>query len=389
VRPALTRFISTLFAVLLTSCGGSGGGGGSSGTDSPAPPPSYSYTYSMPVDAGDGWAVSDAGSEGIDATSLEAMMKFAHDSGQADYLRNILVIRNNRLVFEEYFQTIDRNTLSHLQSATKSMVSAIFGIAVEKGAVNSVDDSLFDYFTEYQHLNSPEKAAVTVEHVLSMTPGFDWNEITVTVTAPENDNIAAHRSNNYIEYLLQKDIVTTPGTAWNYNSGCPMLLAGIVFNQTGTHIDEYAALYLFEPMGIQTERWEYQSDGLPLATGGLWMRARDSAKFGQLFVDGGSWNGQQLIPESWVTASWTGYSPQDPGEEYGYMWWGRESGGFQYWFAHGYGGQIIMAIPVEEVVIVINADYSSDANVTAQRTANIWNLLRQYLLGSIQDNPRP
>jgi CubicO group peptidase (beta-lactamase class C family) len=221
-----------------------------------------------------------------------------------------------------------------------------------------------------------------------MTPGFEWNEISTTVNAAENDNIVAHRSNNYIEYLLQKDIVTDPGTAWYYNSGCPMLLAGIVHNQAGIHIDEFAAQYLFGPMGIQSLRWEYQLDGLPLATGGLWMRARDSAKFGQLFLDGGTWDGQQLIPESWVTASWTGHSPQDPGEEYGYLWWMREHEQHQFWFASGYGGQLIVMVPDEEIVIVINADYSTDPNETGQRTANTWNLLRQYLLGSIQANPR-
>jgi CubicO group peptidase (beta-lactamase class C family) len=375
--------LSMLAAVVLSSCGGGGGGGDNSTPEAP-----YSYAYAVPIDAGDGWAVADAAGEGLNVDRLESMMRFINSAGQDEYLRNILIIRNNRLVFEEYFQDIHRGSLSHLQSATKSVVSAIFGIAVANGSVGSVGDALFDYFPEYQHLNNPDKAGVTLQHVLSMTPGFDWNEISTTVNAAENDNIAAHRSNNYIEYLLQKDIVTDPGTAWYYNSGCPMLLAGIVRNQAGIHIDEFAAQYLFGPMGIQSVRWEYQSDGLPLATGGLWMRARDSAKFGQLFLDGGNWDGQQLIPESWVTASWTGYSPQDPGEEYGYLWWMREQEGHQFWFASGYGGQLIVMVPDEEIVIVINADYSPDPNETGQRTANTWNLLRQYLLGSIQVNPR-
>ena len=217
-------------------------------------------------------------------------------------------------------------------------------------------DALFDYFPEYQHLNNPDKAGVTLQHVLSMTPGFEWNEISTPVNGSKTTMLPRIGPNNFIEYLLQKEIVTDPGTAWYYESGCPMLLAGIVRNQAGIHIDEFAAQYLFGPMGIQTVRWEYQSDGLPLATGGLWMRARDSAKFGQLFLDGGTWNGQQLIPVSWVTASWTGYSSQDPGEEYGYLWWMREWG-CQFWFASGYGGQLIVMVPDEEIVIVINADY--------------------------------
>jgi CubicO group peptidase (beta-lactamase class C family) len=374
--------LSMLVAAALSSCGGSGEGEKSS------PTVPYSYAYAVPVDDGDGWAAANAGDEGLNVSLLESMMSFIHNADQDQYLRNILIIRNNRLVFEEYFQGVQRNSLSHLQSATKSVVSAIFGIAVANGSVGSVGDALFDYFPEYQHLNNPDKAGLTLQHVLSMTPGFDWNEISTPVNGEENDNVAGHRSNNFIEYLLQKDIVTDPGTAWYYNSGCPMLLAGIVRNQAGIHIDEFAAQYLFGPMGIQSLRWEYQSDGLPLATGGLWMRARDSAKFGQLFLDGGTWDGQQLIPESWVTASWTGYSPQDPGEEYGYLWWMREQEGHRFWFASGYGGQLIVMVPDEEIVIVINADYSSDPNETGRRTANTWNLLRQYLLRSIQNNPR-
>lgn len=374
--------LSMLVAAALSSCGGSGEGERSS------PTVPYSYAYAVPVDDGDGWAAANAGDEGLNVGLLESMMSFIHNAGQDEYLRNILIIRNNRLVFEEYFQGVQKNSLSHLQSATKSVVSAIFGIAVANGSVGSVGDALFDYFPEYQHLNNPDKAGVTLQHVLSMTPGFDWNEISTPVNGEENDNVAAHRSNNFIEYLLKKDIVTDPGTAWYYNSGCPMLLAGIVRNQAGIHIDEFAAQYLFGPMGIQSLRWEYQSDGLPLATGGLWMRARDSAKFGQLFLDGGTWDGQQLIPESWVTASWTGYSPQDPGEEYGYLWWMREQEGHRFWFASGYGGQLIVMVPDEEIVIVINADYSSDPNETGRRTANTWKLLRQYLLRAIQDNPR-
>ena len=374
--------LSMLVAPALSSCGGSGEG------EKPSPTVPYSYAYAVPVDDGDGWAAANAGDEGLNVSLLESMMSFIHNAGQDEYLRNILIIRNNRLVFEEYFQGVQKNSLSHLQSATKSVVSAIFGIAVANGSVGSVGDALFDYFPEYQHLNNPDKAGVTLQHVLSMTPGFDWNEISTPVNGEENDNVAGHRSNNFIEYLLKKDIVTDPGTAWYYNSGCPMLLAGIVRNQAGIHIDEFAAQYLFGPMGIQSLRWEYQSDGLPLATGGLWMRARDSAKFGQLFLDGGTWDGQQLIPESWVTASWTGYSPQDPGEEYGYLWWMREQEGHRFWFASGYGGQLIVMVPDEEIVLVINADYSSDPNETGRRTANTWNLLRQYLLRSIQDNPR-
>ena len=196
-------------------------------------------------------------------------------------------VPGNKLVFEEYFGGTGRNSLSHLQSATKSIVSAIYGVAESNGLVGSAETALFGYFPEYQHLSTPEKEAIQLQHVLTMTPGFAWNEASAPTFGSENDNIAAYASNDYIGYVLSKDVVTAPGNAWNYNSGCPMLLAGIIRNQTGLHIDEFGDQHLLGPLGITDRRWEYQSDGLPLATGGLWMRGRDSAKIGQLFLDGG------------------------------------------------------------------------------------------------------
>jgi len=100
------------------------------------------------------------------------------------------------------------------------------------------------------------KDTITLRHVLSMTPGFDWNELSTPLFSPANDNIAAYDSNNYIAYGLRKDVVTTPGSAWTYNSACPMFLAGIVKNQTGVHTDEYDDEYLFGLLGITNVVWQ-------------------------------------------------------------------------------------------------------------------------------------
>lgn len=373
------RYVFATFAALILSgCGGEGGGGNNA-----EPPVAYSYSYTSPVQREDGWLVGDAASEGLDMGRLAAMMKYIHDSDQDSYMRSILIVRNRALVFEEYFRHVGIDTNSHLQSATKSFVSTIFGIAVANGYVASVDEAMFDFFPEYQHLNDAEKAAITLQHVLSMTPGLEWNENSAPINGPENDNIAAYRSNNYIEYLLKKDVVTEPGTAWNYNSGCPMLLAGIIRNQSGMHIDEFAEQHLFGPLGIEGARWEYQADGLPLATGGLWLHARGSAKLGQVFLDGGVWNGKQVIAPEWVEASWTPHATPAGGRGYGYLWWSQTRAGYPLWYAAGYGGQLIITVPGEGVVIVMNADYSSDPDETGRRSSNIWNLVSNYLLQSI------
>jgi CubicO group peptidase (beta-lactamase class C family) len=361
--------------LLLFGCGGGGGG------DS-APPP-YQYTYQVPDLLGDGWAVDTLVSEGVNADVLTSMMSAIHNEDHSSFLRNILIVKNNRLVFEEYFSDAGPNSLSHMQSATKSIVSTIFGIAVSDGFVGSLDDPVFDYFPEYSHLRSTSKDAIRVQHILSMTPGLEWNENSAPTFDSQNDNIAAYRSNNYIEYALQKDLVTNPGEQWNYNSGCPMILAGIIKNQSGVHLDEFADDRFFGPLGITSRTWEYQADGLPLATGGLWLRARDSAKIGQVFLDGGSWQGQQVVPANWVNASLTEYIARDASRGYGYLWWTEQRGSYRIWYAAGYGGQLIILVPAEAVVIVINANYTRDANETGQRQGTVWRLLDSYILPAI------
>lgn len=366
--------VALLTATLLGGCGGGSGAPGAT---------TFEYRYLMPRQSTDGWAVGDAASEGLDVDRLSTMMESIHNQGHDEFLRNILIAKQGNLVFEEYFGGTGIDSLSHLQSATKSIVSTIFSIAVSNGHIVSLDDPLFDYFPEYRQLNDADKQAITLRHVLSMTPGLDWNENSSPTFGSQNDNIAAYASNNYIEYVLQKPVVSTPGSAWNYNSGCPMLLAGIIRNQTGVHLDVYGRDQLFTPLGIQDWRWEYQADGLPLATGGLWLRARDTAKIGQLFLDGGLWNGLQVIPPAWIDEALTARIPADSSRDYGYLWWTRGLSGHRLWYAHGYGGQMIVLVPASDTLIVINASYTRDTAETGQRQNVVWNLLSQYILPAI------
>jgi len=373
MRKTIKGGIATVAAVLLSACGGGSG----------APTDSFAYTYTLPAQLDDGWPVGSLAAAGMDQTRIENMMVSIHDRALDSFLKGILVVKGDRLVFEEYFGGSHADTLSHLQSATKSVVSVIFGIAVTNGYVASTDDALFDYFPEYAHLNDSQKQGITLQHVLTMTPGFEWNENSVPTFATRNDNIAAYASNNYIEYVLQKDVVSTPGSSWNYNSGCPMILAGIVRNRTGVHLDAFGAQQLLQPLGIRSSRWEYQSDGLPLATGGLWLRARDTAKIGSLMLNDGRWNGQPVVSPAWIDASLTARVGVDNSRDYGYLWWTRSVAGRRLWYAHGYGGQLIVLVPASDALIVVNANYSQDTNEVARNDSAIWNLLSQYLLPAL------
>ncbi len=368
------RTVSLLaIGALLFGCGGSGKSGGGNNA----------YAYTIPRQYTDGWTTADANAEGVNVNALTDMMNTIRRQGTDAFLRHVLIVKNNKLVFEEYFGSSNIDALSHLQSATKSVVSAVFGIVRDNGYVTSLDDAVFDYFPEYSQYNDPDKANITLQHILTMTPGFEWNELTSPTFSGENDNMAAYGHGNYIEYVLRKDLVDEPGMVWTYNSGCPMILAGIIRNQTGMHIDEYADLNLLTPLGIERRTWEYQNDGLPLATGGLWLRARDSAKIGQVFLDDGVWQGAQIISSDWVSRSLTAAASVDQWVEYGYLWWTREIGGQRIWFASGYGGQYIFIVPDIDAVIIINNDYVRDTAESGRRDSATWELMNDYIIPSL------
>jgi len=354
------------------------------------PPVKHSYTYQIPEQLNDNWQVSSLESQDIDQYQLEDMINFIYDYNLNYSVKDIIIIKNGYLVFEEYFGTTTRETLVHLQSATKSITSAIFGIAIDQGHIGSVDESVFSYFPEYSDFSTPQKNEILLHHVLTMTTGLAWNELSTSTFSGENDNIFGQECGDYIGHLLGKDLVTEPGGTWNYNGGCAMLLAGIIRNTTGIHIDEFGKEYFFDPLGIEHYRWEYQQDGLPLALGGFWMRPRDMAKIGELFLRGGLYDDERIISEDWIRASFTDHTSINDDWDYGYQWWTGQANssigaGFEprLWYASGYGGQMIIVMKEINAVIVMNGVYSNNVERTNKTVGTIWRLLRSYILPSI------
>lgn len=354
------------------------------------PPAKHSYTYQVPEQLDDNWQVSNLESEGINQYLLEDMMNYIQDHRLYALVKDIIIVKNGKLVFEEYFGENTMETLVHLQSATKSVTSAIFGIAIDQGHVGSVDENVYSYFPEYADSSDSEKNEICLQHILTMTPGLEWNEISSSLFSDENDNIFGQNSGDYIGHLLGKSLVTEPGSTWNYNSGCAMVLAGIIKKTAGIHIDDFGEKYLFNPLGIENYRWEYQQDGLPIAMGGFWMRPRDMAKIGELFLRGGVSGGERIISETWITASYTEHSVINEDWSYGYQWWTGQANSSigkdfknKLWFASGYGGQLIIVIQESSVVIVLNGEYFKDVDRTNKTEDYIWHLLRNFIFPSL------
>ncbi len=321
------------------------------------------YSYEIPAQKDDGWQTGSIYDYSFDTAMLIELMDDIY-AGEYDLMQSILIVKEGKLVFEEYMNDGAPFWPHRMQSVSKSFTSALTGLAIDKGFINSVEDPIFDYLPEYAHLLDADKERIRIKHLLTMTAGFEWNEMTAVGYTAECD-CYVEDSQDYVGYTLAKPIVTPPGSNWYYNSGLPQILGRLIYNTTGMYADEFADSVLFQPLGIKHYDWLYQVDGFPSMAGGLKLLSRDAAKFGLLFLQNGVWEGKQVIPASWITESIrqqvvdenTSWGPI----HYGYMWWLEldrwfDVSGLELYFASGNGGQLIIVIPALDAVVVTTAD---------------------------------
>ncbi len=314
----------------------------------------------------DGWETARASAEGIDVARIADMVDNIYDGGY-EFMHALLVARNGKLVFEEYFGGFERDSLQHVQSTTKSFTSALVGIAIDRGEIGGVTDPMVDYLPEYAHLFDGGKDGITIQHCLMMAAGLEWNEISTPTLDSSNDNIRGHMVPDYVAYMLGKPLVEEPGTVWYYNSGCPLTMGVILRNATGMRADDYAQQHLFGPLGIAPVVWPSINNGKHVGThGSLYVRGRDMAKFGQLFLQEGVWDGEQVISAEWVAESTQPRLTVYGQVRYGYQWWFQEMSGYDVPYTSGYGGQHIYIVPELDAVIVTAADYSNTEGLGVQ-----------------------
>jgi CubicO group peptidase (beta-lactamase class C family) len=338
------------------------------------------WAYFPPEQVVDDWQTSTLHEEGFDTLAIHAMMNTAYGDNFNDFMHAVLVVRNGNLVLEEYFGDFRRHNLNHLQSTTKSFTSALIGIAIDRGYIGGVDDPFFDYLPRYAHLRDADKDSITLEHVLTMTPGLEWNEMFVPTLDASNDNMIGNRGDDYVAYALAKPVIRVPGTEWWYNSGCSMTLGEILRSATGLGADQFASLYLFGPLGIRTYDWPIMAGGHVSTHGGLYLRPRDMAKFGQLYLQDGMWNGERVISEEWVVASTRPFIGAWGNTQYGYQWWFENVGGYDVRHTSGYGGQYIFVVPELDMVIVTAAGY--DQGDIGQQVWQILTMFRDRVLAA-------
>jgi len=301
-----------------------------------------------PAQAPAEWPVSVPPEQGLNRDTLSRLD--SHIRAELPHLRSLLIARHGHLVFEKYYGDASRDGLQNMQSMTKSVTSALVGIALKKGLIQSLDSRVVDYFPEYRRGIQDERVnSLTIRHLLTMSAGLD--ELGFSFDKVFADPVAE---------ILKQHLLFAPGHGFKYSSPAAHLLGGVLRKATGQPVLAFAETELFRPLGMGQVVWYADKTGLQ--SGGLSgsFRSRDLLKLGELYLRQGRWSGREIIPQEYVADS---VKVHNAGEffggpvRYGYMWWIATIGGHQAFYAAGYGGQYMMAVPDADLVIICTSDW--------------------------------
>jgi CubicO group peptidase (beta-lactamase class C family) len=343
----------------------------------------------------------DPGSAGFDARHLSTIGA-AVRNGRLRNLHGVVVMRSGRLVFEQYFTGRDErlgmplgevafgpDTLHDVRSVTKSVVSLLYGIALEDGHAPPPDRPLLEALPDYPDLAGDRgRLEIRVKHALTMTMGTEWNE-SIPYSDPRNDERRMGAAADRYRFILDRPLVAPAGERWNYNGGATAVIATLLARGTGRPLLDYAKERLFGPLGIEQLDWMSDDRKEPSAAAGLRLRPRDLATIGQLVLNGGSWAGRQVVPVAWLKESLQPRVDAEPLVRYGYFWWlgGTSVGDVPTpWIAaFGNGGQRLFVLPELELVVAITAGRYNQPDGWRTPTA----VLTQFVLPALAAGPRP
>jgi CubicO group peptidase (beta-lactamase class C family) len=328
-----------------------------------------------------GWQSSTPEKQGVDSEKLADMLE--RIKSQKINIRSVVVIRNGNVLLEACFHPYKKDTWHTIHSCTKSIISALIGIAIDKGYIESVKTPVLEFFPDRTAANLDEnKKALTLEHLLTMSSGFlardsylyNWQGLA-----------KMRASRDWIQYVLDLPIANAPGSKFDYSNCTSFLLSAILQESTGTNALTFAKEHLFGPLGIQEIVWPSNPQGITLGWGGIRMKPLDMAKIGFLYLNRGVWEGKQVVSSSWVEASTRQQIKAGTlSDGYGYQWWVNKDG---YFMALGYSGQYIVVLPQQNMVVVFTSALPSIGFFVPHM------LLRNYILPAaksstpLPDNP--
>lgn len=281
------------------------------------------------------------------------------EAGEFKKINGIVVIKNGRILIEEYFNGENRDSLHDPRSVGKSFASTMAGIAIGEGYLKSEDQTLKEFYSIRSFANySPDKENVSIKDLLTMSSAFDGDDD--DGSSPGNEE-NMYPTTDWVKFALDLPVsLTRPRDQWHYFTAGAMLMGDLLNKTVPGGLEKYADQKLFRPLGIKYE-WQYTPQHVPNTAGGIRLNALDFAKYGQLYKNGGRWNGQQILSKEWVNKTFTKYRPIPgrPGEFYGYLFWNKKyqvkGKSLEMFYCAGNGGNKIFVFTDQPLVIVVTA----------------------------------
>ncbi|MHA2380653.1 MAG: serine hydrolase domain-containing protein [Candidatus Thorarchaeota archaeon] len=309
----------------------------------------------------EGWRVSSPYQQVMSEPRLNSMLEYI--AAQDYSIDSVVIVRHGYIVLEEYLNPEHDVTTRHeIYSCTKSFISALVGAAIEEGLVAGVEQKVLSFFPNrtFDNMDS-RKENITLEDMLTMTPGLEWHELDIPYSSPDNSFRLMYSTSDWVQYVLDRPMAQDPGEVWNYNSGASHILSVILQNLSSSSPADYidwVTSHIYNPLGIGGLTWYDDPQGNYFGGSGMRLTPREMAKFGYLFLNNGSWDGEQIIPEAWVEVSTSSQAERSSSTHYGYQWWVFPDIGM--YAAHGYGGQNIIVVPEYDMVVVFTSSLPED-----------------------------
>lgn len=293
-------------------------------------------------------------------------------------LYSLLIARNDTLILEKYFNNTSDSSAFNVMSITKSITSALVGIAVKENLIPSEDSKIKDLLPGYfQEGINDDKSNITIHQLLTMQGGYNFHSTRDIFS-----------TGDWIKNILNYPLSFKPGNEFCYASCESHLLSAVIYETSGMTVEDFASKHLFGPLCIHYVDWEKDPKGINLGNKGIFMTSRDLLRYGQLYSDSGKYKEIQIIPKKWVEKSIIDYSENKPRckeskiipfSGYGYNWWLDEFNGRKAVIASGFGGNFIMIFPEIQLVIVTTADNFVNWRENEENVNNIIKLVKKII----------
>ncbi|AEF83104.1 serine hydrolase domain-containing protein [Leadbettera azotonutricia] len=307
-------------------------------------------TYAPPA-LGDGWEISDPVAENINSAQLDNIYRYVHNDGDLWQIRSLLVFRNNKLVAESYMKTMDdRINPGAIWSATKQFTAVLAGIAVDKGLID-INAPISMYLSQ----TPSSKSEITIENLLMMKSGINFDN---DGFKGETSQLLREEPSNSVNFILNLSMRNSPGTSFYYNDGDPHIVSAVIQSATDKTVCGWAKEVLFDKIGMERIQWFTYKDGVTLGAFGILTTPREMAKLGQLVLNNGVWNGEQIVSAGWLSEMTSAKVPSnETGEQniaFGYYWWRDTARDIS--IMRGHGGQYVFINKDKKLMVVITAE---------------------------------